>query len=142
MVVVRPVRVAINTKLIYPQVVSWQAAEQEPALYVQLREGKSYIEIFPAEVRPGWKTKYDFRLEGGLFYLLTGMLALGLGASPRYFGYITASQVVLGGLSYGFLFAAFHGVPELISGSNLIGKYLSPAVCVMLLMLPFLEDER
>jgi len=132
MVVLRPTRVYVNTVWIYPAVEEVIAQDDEPAFRVELRPGKTYFEVYPLEVRPGWKTKYDFRPEGGIMYLMAGFVLLLLGGDRRYFWWLTAVQVGLGVLSFVCMYAGVAWFAPLISVSNLIMKYLSPAICVML----------
>jgi hypothetical protein len=139
MTVLRPARVFVNTQWIYPAVERIVAENENPVFRVELRQGKSYFEVYPLEVKTGWKTKYDFRLEGGLMYLISGVVLLGLGAPVRYFVWLSAVQVGLGLLSFLCLYGGVAWFAPLISVSNLIMKYLSPALCVMLVIVPLRE---
>lgn len=136
MVVLRPTRAYVNTQIVYPVMERVVAADEDPFFYIDLRSGKSYFEVYPLEVQVGWKTKYDFRLEGGLFYLIAGVALLLFGAHLSYFAWLTLAQLALGLISLVFMYGGLAWWSPLLTGSNLIMVYISPAVCVMLMIIP------
>lgn len=133
--VVRQARVTVNTQWIYPQVEQLVEKQESPHFTVQLREGNNYFEVLPVVVKTGWKTKYNFRIEGGIMFLFAGFVMLLFGVDLRFFGYLVGSQVAFGVLSYVALLIGVSSFPAMISVSNLIMVYLSPAVCIMLAIL-------
>lgn len=132
--VIRPARTALNIQVVYPAVqrVLGEQGEEAQSFDLAHREQKTYFELRPRQMEAGLKPYYTFRIEGGFMFLLAGMLLLAFRGGLRAFGLLAASQVVLGLLSAGFLFASLAASPVWLSGSYFIMRYLSPAVCVMI----------
>ena len=132
--VIRPARTALNLHVVYPAVqrMVWDPHDGIQRFEVAHRETKTYFELRPRQMEAGLKPYYTFRIEGGFMFLLAGMLLLAMGGGLREFVLLAASQVVLGLLSAGFLFASLAASPVWLSGSYFVMRYLSPAVCVMI----------